>query len=347
NSIGCKECRKTYNDALLALRGTERTTRYGISKFDDPAILREAIDLHAKNNDLAIVVLGRIAGEGSDRHMDDDFNLSSIERKLLSDVHAAYHSLGKKVIVVLNIGGVIETASWKKMADAIVLPWSPGQEGANAVADIITGKTNPSGKLPMTFPMDFLDHPSSANFPYTYQNDGTPFGIARSASNEKDVDYTNYEEGIWVGYRYFNTKKVEVSYPFGFGLSYTTFQYSAPVVKAAKDGSFTATVKVTNTGKVAGKESVQLYVSAPAGGLEKPEMELKAFAKTGNLAPGQSETLSFKVSAYELASFNEGTSMWETAAGTYNVKFAANVEDVRATGSFKIAKAMTFPTDYR
>lgn len=331
-----------YNDALLALRGTERTTRYGISKFDDPAISREAIDLHAANNDIAIVVLGRIAGEGSDRHMDNDFNLTDIERQLLSDVHAAYHSLGKKVIVVLNVGGVIETESWKRMADAIVLPWSPGQEGANAVADVITGKVNPSGKLPMTFPIDFLDHPSSANFPYTYVNDGTPFGKARTAASEKDVDFTNYEEGIWVGYRWFGTKGREVSYPFGFGLSYTSFEYSAPVVKARKEGGFTATITVRNTGKVAGKEAVQLYVSAPDGGLEKPAMELKAFAKTGTLQPGQSQTLSFEVDAYDLASFNEANSRWETAAGTYTVKFAANAEDVRKEAQFKMAKAQNF-----
>ena len=243
---------------------------------------------------------------------------------------------------MLNVGGVIETESWKRMADALVLPWSPGQEGANAVADVITGKVNPSGKLPMTFPIDFLDHPSSANFPYTYVNDGTPFGKARTAASEKDVDFTNYEEGIWVGYRWFGTKGREVSYPFGFGLSYTSFEYSAPVVKARKEGGFTASITVRNTGKVAGKEAVQLYVSAPDGGLEKPAMELKAFAKTGTLQPGQSQTLSFEVDAYDLASFNEANSRWETAAGTYTVKFAANAEDVRKEAQFKMAKAQNF-----
>ena len=101
-----------FNDAVLALSGTQRTYRYGISKFDDPAVPRSAIDLHAQNNDLAVVVLGRISGEGSDRNMDNDFNLTDIERQLVSDVHAAFHALGKKVIVVLNVGGVIETNSW-------------------------------------------------------------------------------------------------------------------------------------------------------------------------------------------------------------------------------------------
>jgi len=333
-----------YNDALLALAGTMRTTRYGIAKFDDPSISRAAIDLHAKNNDFAVVVLGRISGEGSDRNMDNDFNLTDIERQLLNDVHAAYHSLGKKVIVVLNIGGVIETNSWKRLADAIILPWLPGQEGANAVADVLTGKVNPSGKLPMSFPIDFLDHPSSADFPYTVVKSNTPFGTARPAgSNEKDIDYTNYNEGIWVGYRYFETAGTELSYPFGFGLSYTTFEYSSPVVKVQKDGSIKASVTVKNIGSVAGKEAVQVYVSAPDGSLEKPVMELKSFAKTALLAPGQSQSLSFEISNYDLASFNEVASQWETAAGSYTVSFASSIKDIRSKATVKIVKPQTYP----
>lgn len=331
-----------YNDALLRLRGTQRTYRYGISKFDDPAIRRDAIDLHAQNDDLAVIVLGRISGEGSDRTMDNDFNLTEIERQLVSDVHAAFHAKGKKVIVVLNVGGVIETNSWKRMADAIILPWLPGQEGANAVADVMTGKVNPSGKLPMGFPIDFMDHPSSTNFPYNQVKTNTPFGTARPAgSNEKDIDYTKYEEGIWVGYRYFETAGTELSYPFGFGLSYTTFSYSAPVVKATKDG-FTASITVKNTGKVAGKEVVQVYVNAPSGGLEKPVTELKAFGKTRLLQPGETQTLTFTVTNYELASFNESAHQWETASGTYKVNFAASIKDIRQTATFKLPKPLTF-----
>ena len=332
-----------YNDAVLALSGTQRTYRYGISKFDDPAVPRSAIDLHAENNDLAIVVLGRISGEGSDRNMDNDFNLTTIERQLLSDVHAAFHGKGKKVIVVLNIGGVIETNSWKRMADAIVLPWLPGQEGANAVADVITGKVNPSGKLPMTFPIDFMDHPSSADFPYNVVKSNTPFGTARPAgSNEKNIDYTRYSEGIWVGYRYFQSAPAEVSYPFGFGLSYTEFEYSNPVVKATPEGGFTASITVKNVGQVAGKEVVQVYVRAPLGGLEKPSVELKAFGKTRLLAPGESQTLSFSVSNYELASFDERESQWETASGQYTVFFASDVESFKRSATFKVANPRTY-----
>ncbi|MCQ2140962.1 MAG: glycoside hydrolase family 3 C-terminal domain-containing protein [Bacteroidales bacterium] len=332
-----------FDKASKKLAGTAQGwSTWGGTKYSEIAVPANAVASHAKANDAAIIVIGRNAGEGADRKVIDDFELTDIERNLISNVSREFHALGKKVVVVLNIGGVIETASWKHLADAIVLPWSPGQEGANAVADILVGKVNPSGKLPMTFPISYIDHPSSANFPSNYTRNTTPmFGWGRPAPKQKDVDFTNYEEGIWVGYRFFETNAVEVSYPFGFGLSYTSFAYSKPVVKAGKDG-FTATVTVTNTGKVAGKEVVELYVSAPAAGLEKPEKELKAFAKTGLLQPGQSETLTFEVSAYELASFNENANCWETAAGAYTVKFGASVADIRATAAYKQAKAQTW-----
>ena len=315
---------------------------FGGVKLAEVAIPADAISNEAKANDVAVVVLGRNAGEGADRKMMDDFELTSIERELLQNVSASFHAAGKKVIVVLNVGGVIETNSWKNLVDAIVLPWSPGQEGANAVADVLTGKVNPSGKLPMTFPVNFMDHPSSANFPYNYNANASRGFFWGPRQPQKDVDYTKYEEGIWVGYRHFVTRDVAVSYPFGYGLSYTTFAYSKPVVKAVADG-FQASVTVTNTGSVAGKEVVELYVSAPAGGLEKPARELKAFGKTKELQPGESQTLTLKVSAYELASFNEAASAWEAAAGMYKVQFGASVDDIRATAPFTLKKAQNWP----
>ena len=303
----------------------------------EPTVSLKAIERQAHANDVAVVVLGRIAGEGADRVVKDDFELTAIERELLQNVSMNYHKVGKKVVVVLNLVGAIETASWKNMVDAIVLPWTPGQEGAYAIADILKGKVNPSGKLAMTLPVSYMDVPSSKNFPYHWDMTSGRRG------NRKNVDYTEYEEDIWVGYRYFQTQNVEVSYPFGFGLSYTTFAYSKPSVKANNDG-FTATVTVTNTGKVAGREVVELYVSAPLGNLkEKPAFELKAFAKTKLLASGESETLTMKVSAYEMASFNEAASAWETAAGTYKVLFGASATDIRATASFNMKKAQAWP----
>lgn len=206
----------------------------------------------------------------------------------------------------------------------------------------------------MTFPASYLDIPSSADFPYYKPQAGRKvtaeerewaniFGIKIPEPQPvKDRDYTNYSEGLNVGYRYFTTAGQEVSYPFGFGLSYTTFEYGAPVVKVGKDGSINVKVTVKNTGKVAGKEAVQVYVSAPAGGLEKPERELKAFAKTRELQPGESQTLDMTIDPYTLASYNDKTVAWETAAGTYKVLVGASVEDIRGTATAKVAKASSW-----
>ena len=293
----------------------------------------------AEGTDVAILTIGRNAGEGGDRKKGEgDFLLNEVERALIQNLCDKYHELGKKVVVVLNIGGVIETASWKHLPDAILLAWQPGMEGGASIADILCGKANPSGKLATTFPMQYFDSPSSLNFPYDY----VPAQANRRWGPRgpvKDVDYSEYTDGIWVGYRYFQTAGVEVSYPFGYGLSYTTFAYSKPSVKATADG-FIASVTVANTGKVAGKEAVQIYVTAPAGGLDKPALELKGFAKTRELQPGESQTLEIKVSNYGIASFNEASSAWEAAAGTYKVHFAASVADIRATVDYKLKTAL-------
>ena len=315
------------------------TFRWGKPVLPELEVASRIVSNQAKKADIALVCLGRQAGEGSDRHIENDFNLTEVERNLLNDVCLYFHQAGKKVVVILNMGNVIETASWKGMPDAILMAWQPGQEGGNSVVDVLTGKANPSGKLTMTFPIAAADIPALANYP----NVGIPEVRGwRSRGPIKNTDYTLHQEGIYVGYRYFNTNDIAVSYPFGFGLSYTTFSYSKPVVKATKDG-FTATITVTNIGAVAGKEAVQLYVSAPGGGLEKPANELKAFAKTRELQPSESQTLTMTVSAYDLASYNEATQAWETAAGRYTVKFGANVEDIRATAPFTQAKPQSFP----
>ena len=302
---------------------------------EEPALTATSIQYQSTVNDVAVVVFGRQAGEGKDRRLEGDFELWPEEKELLMNLHQAYHPRGKRVVVILNIGGVIETASWKHLVDAIVLPWSPGQEGASAIADVLTGKVNPSGKLPMTFPCNYIDVPSAQDFPFDYD----PFASYHKTEN---VDFTSYSEDIWVGYRYYQTRGVEVSYPFGYGLSYTTFSYSKPVVKADKDG-FTASITVTNTGKVAGREVVQLYVSAPSGGLEKPDRELKSFAKTRLLQPGESQVLTMQVDTYSLASFSEASSAWEAAEGEYRVLFGASCADIRAEGTYRLKKALSWP----
>lgn len=187
----------------------------------------------------------------------------------------------------------------------------------------------------MTFPIAAMDVPSSLNFPI----DGSRGN--RGGRERRNIDYTLHAEGIDIGYRYFNTANRPVSYPFGFGLSYTTFSYSKPVVKATGNG-LTASITVTNTGEVAGKESVQLYVSAPAGTLEKPARELKAFAKTRLLQPGESETLTMKVADYDLASFDEAIQSWVSDKGKYLVQFGASVENIRATGVYQLRKTQSW-----
>ena len=349
NGLEVNQSIQSWYEQYIALAKTELKNNGGAGGvlLGDPVISemevsRDFIEKMEPATDIAIFTLSRNAGEGGDRYAKDgDWTLTGQERELIQTLADVYHAAGKQFVVVLNIGGVIETASWKHIPDAVLLAWTPGQEGGYAVADILCGQANPSGKLPMTFPVSYLDIPSSANFPYYHKNvqrgewDFLWGGPQRKAKN---VDETFYEEGIYVGYRYFQTAGAPVSYPFGYGKSYTTFEYSKPVVKATADG-FTATITVKNTGSAAGKEAVQLYVAAPEGGLEKPAFELKGFAKTKELAPGEAQTLTINVDKYTLASFNEATSAWETAAGTYKVMFGANAADIRGTGEYKIKKA--------
>ena len=345
---------QTWYEQYIALAKTELRNNgaggggvlLGDPVISEMVVSRDFIEKMEPRTDIAVFTLSRNAGEGGDRYaLDGDWTLTGQERQMIQNLADVYHAAGKKFVVVLNIGGTIETASWKHIPDAILLAWTPGQEGGYAVADILCGKANPSGKLPMTFPMNYFDIPSSHNFPYNYKNvqrSQWDFLFGGQRRLNKNVDYTEYAEGIYVGYRYFQTADKAVSYPFGYGKSYTTFEYGKPVVKAAADGGFTATIVVKNTGSVAGKEAVQLYVAAPAGGLEKPAFELKGFAKTKELAPGESQTLTINVDAYTLASFNEANSAWETAAGTYKVMFGANAADIRATVDIKVKKAQSW-----
>ena len=352
---------ETWYQQYIALTKTElrnNTADNGLGiLLGDPVVpemnvSRAFIEKKEKATDIAVITITRNAGEGDDRkNADGDWNLTGQERELIQTLADVYHAAGKQLVVVLNIGGVIETASWKHIPDAVLLAWTPGQEGGYAVADVLCGAANPSGKLPMTFPVSYFDIPSSANFPHNYKG-GNSIDLSALLGGtrtprvlRKDIDYTDYAEGLMVGYRYFTTAGKNVSYPFGYGLSYTTFAYSKPSVKVDAKGNVTATITVKNTGSVAGKEAVQLYISAPAGGLEKPACELKAFAKTKELKPGESQTLTMNLDAYTLASFNEGTSAWETAAGAYKASFGASVADIRATANFKIGKAQSWPAN--
>jgi beta-glucosidase len=280
--------------------------------------------------DIAVITLGRISGEFMDRKV-ADFNLSDSERKLIEQVCEVYHKAGKQVVVLLNIGGVIETASWKQLPDAILCAWQAGQEGGNSVVDVLSGKQSPSGKFTMTWPVKFTDAYSSKNFPIDQDPRIDMTNQGQKGGTVKNVDYTDYEEDIYVGYRYFDSFEVPVSYPFGFGLSYTTFEYSDAKVDQKND-IYDVTVTVKNTGDREGKEVVELYVAAPdSKAANKPVKELKAFAKTKNLKPGESETITLSVNAADLASYDEAASAWVVAEGEYQFLVAASAQDIKAT----------------
>lgn len=308
----------------------------GQPKLEEIEITDRCIQHELPLADAAIITIGRQAGEGIDRNIEGEFNLTQNEQDMIFKVSDAFHAAGKKVIVIINSGSVMETASWRDRADAILVAWQPGQEGGNSVADVLTGKANPSGKLTMTWPIAATDHPSTANFPqeydmYTFRNMegwGAPI---------KGVDYTNHEEDIYVGYRYFDTFDKQVAYPFGYGLSYTTFEYSKPSVKQ-NGNNIEVSITIKNTGNVAGKEAAQVYVTAPSGKIEKPSKELKTFGKTRNLNPGESQTLKMTIEKRDLASFDEENSQWLAEAGTYTFHIGASIADIKGTCSMKLSE---------
>lgn len=300
----------------------------------------------ADEADIAILTIGRNAGEGGDRVETDDFLLTEQEQEMMERICKAFHEKGKKVVVVLNIGGVIETASWKAGPDAILLAWQGGQEGGNSVADILSGKMNPSGKLPMTFPIHLKDHASSANFPLGGSGGGfsprTILGNMLFGKKEKseadwieNQDYTRYEEGIYIGYRHFDKANLAVSYPFGYGLSYTDFKYSDMKVSLEND-QIQVALTVQNTGKTAGKEVVQLYVEKSDSGIDRPNQELKAFTKTKLLSPGESEDLQVQIRVADLRYWDEAKAAWALENGTYTVKCGASSRDTRLVGELGI-----------
>ncbi len=278
----------------------------------------------ALQNDLAILTIGRSSGEMDDRKIQDDFYLTKDEIGLIDNVSREFHSLNKKVIVVINVGGPVDIASWSNKVDGILQAWLPGQEGGNAVADVLTGKVSPSGKLTITFPIKYEDVSTARNF------QGFP------ADNPTDVVY---EEGVYVGYRYFNTFNVKPAYEFGYGLSYTQFEYSNLKIN---NSDFTKEVSVSidikNIGKTSGKEAAQLYLSAPAGKIDKPVKELKAFAKTKLLLPGETQTLTMVINPKDLASFYTDKSSWIADKGTYKIEVGASALDSRQTTTFNLEK---------
>ena len=287
----------------------------------EKVVSRDEIKNYESKSDVAVITLGRSAGENYENGY---LPITEIELNLVKNVSEIFHAAGKKVIVILNIGGVWETVSWRDYADAILLAWLPGQEGGHVVADILKGSVNPSGKLPDSFPLKYEDIPSASSF------HGLP------ADNPIN---SFYKEGIYVGYRYYDSFNVPTAYEFGYGLSYTTFEYSNLKLSSSDFSSkMKVTVTIKNTGKVAGKEVAQLYLSAPTTEIEKPVQELKGFAKTKLLKPGESQQLSFELDEHSLASFWSGISAWVADKGDYEVRIGASSRDIRLKTSFNLPK---------
>jgi beta-glucosidase len=316
----------------------------GSKQIEELSVNQDIINGMADVSDAAIITIGRNSGEGSDRvNAKGDFQLTDSEQQLIKNVSVAFKAKGKKTVIILNVSGVIETASWRDLPDAILLAWEGGQETGNSIADIISGKVNPSGKIATTFPVSYEDVPSSKTFP------------GKELTSEKSDDQSplssfmrvrpavvTYEDGIYVGYRYYETFKVKPAYEFGFGLSYTNFTYSNLKLSSQKfTGNITVTVDIKNSGAVAGKEVAELYLSAPSVKIDKPSLELKGFAKTKLLQPGESQTLTFIIDSRRLSSFDPASSSWIAEAGKYEVKIGASLKDIRQSSTFILAKEIT------
>jgi beta-glucosidase len=299
------------------------------------ALDNELLNKKVASSDLAIFAIGKRIGEGNDGKIDGDYYLTNAEKTAIKSVAETFHAQNKKVIVVLNVGNALDVMQWRDYADAILLAWQPGQEGGNAIADILSGKVNPSGKLATTFPASYTDVPSAKSFPGKV----FPDKIIKTVITKQPYTEIPYDEGIYVGYRYHTTFGVKPAYEFGYGLSYTTFNYTNMTLNSSKfKDKLTVKVTITNTGKIAGKEVVQLYLGAPVKKIDKPTLELKSFAKTALLQPGASQTLTFTINPKDLASFNTDQTVWIADSGNYIVKIGASSEDIKLTNSFTVSK---------
>ncbi|MBR2352068.1 MAG: glycoside hydrolase family 3 C-terminal domain-containing protein [Alistipes sp.] len=300
--------------------------------------------------EVAIITFGRHSSEAFDRHIERDFELCPDEEALLTAVSREFHKRGKRVVVVLNICGPVEIASWRDKADAILCCWMPGQEGGNSVADVLLGRVSPSGKLPMSFPMRYDDVRSSKDFPRNVPENGlnqSRFNISTVGKiyDVKNIDYTNYVEDIYVGYRDYATRGVEVAYPFGFGLTYSTFEMSDMRV-SERGKSFEVSCRVTNTGRRAAKQVVQLYSTQLAPEEDRPAIELRGYAKTPELQPGASCEVTIVVPRDELSVFSMKDGAWKLCKGDYRLSlgFDSSTRPLQQTVTIRKEELRRVPT---
>ena len=277
-----------------------------------------------ENTDTAVYVLSRVAGEGADRNAAaGDYYLKEDEHQMLADLCAYY----KDVIVVVNAGGQVDLSFMDEFENikALLVIVQPGMEGGNAFADVISGKVNPSGKLVDSWAYKYEDYPSAATFSH----------------NNGNVQKEFYEEGIYVGYRYFDTFGIPVRYGFGYGLSYTTFSMSGYTVEKTENHGVKISVCVKNTGDVSGKEVVQAYVSLPGGRLEKEAHRLTAYVKTELLQPGQEQTIILEVPAEKLTSYDEKNASWILEKGFYGICVGNSLESAEFIGGVQLDETAT------
>lgn len=273
--------------------------------------------------DTAIYVLSRVAGEGADRNAAaGDYYLKEDEHQMLADLCAYY----KDVIVVVNAGGQVDLSFMDEFENikALLVIVQPGMEGGNAFADVISGKVNPSGKLVDSWAYKYEDYPSAATFSH----------------NNGNVEKEFYEEGIYVGYRYFDTFGIPVRYGFGYRLSYTTFSVDGCTVAKTENHGIKITADVKNTGNMAGKEVVQVYASLPGGGLEKEAHRLTAYAKTELLQPGQKQTVTLEVPAERLVSYDEKSAAWILEKGFYGISVGNSLENAELVGGMQLDESV-------
>lgn len=330
-----EELSSKYENYVLSKRGKDKLDKLYrdeilLEHIPQDIVSEEDVAKYAERNDVALIVITRISGEGWDRKsVKGDFYLTDDEQKLIDIVSKYFHSKEKKVIVILNIAGPVEIVSWRDKVDAILVIWLPGQEAGKVVADILLGKVSPSGKLPITFPKDWKDVPvakSSECYP------GIP---------QDNPRFVVYCEDIYVGYRYYDTFGIEPAYEFGYGLSYTKFEYRD--IKVEKTGtSVKVSLDVINVGAYPGKEVVQIYIKAPKGRIPKPFQELKGFKKTKLLKPGEKERIEITIPIRELASYDPDRKLWVVEPGEYQVRVGTSSRDIRLIASFTISEEHVF-----
>lgn len=329
-------------EEYLVIEEAKRPKPKGLEAFLAQPLIPELkvnpqeIDRAAAENDIALITIGRNSGEFADRDP-SHFSINADELQMLQMISSAFRKVGKPVLAILNIGGPIEMVSWRDQVDAILLAWQPGQEAGHAITDVLTGNITPSGKLAATFPVNLTDVPAAKGFPGKVDNpEQQPTGVFRSQPSA-----VTYTDGYNVGYRYFNAYNKDVAYPFGHGLSYTTFGYTNIHVSEMNDaGQLTVSVTVKNTGNYSGKEVVQLYAYPKPGNRDGYPTQLRAFAKTRLLRPGDAETLTFLVRAEQLAEYYPNLGDWRAQAGKYELAIGSSSRDIRSRKAFTLSRTI-------